>query len=641
MTERSKRPSGTNPNYLQRVVREVQLPENALFSPRLNVFVKDTRLGGFHVPCVGVCAIDMTDKIPWSVSYSPPQQAVAEIVQKRTIDQTVRENNDAAASNSEAADTGAGVFGALKHLEIDIVDVKSQGDGDTTVIDVDDTEGTPAAEEEPSVPKYMIDRQVLDEELESYLTTTPFETYDLHLGQGDNARTVGVFKGLVRVMMNKTDPPLYDAKLLLNPLTYQVRVYVLNGNGFRPMDVGSGGRLGKSDPYLKLSLGKDVVNDVKNYIEDTTDPDFYRMFEFKATLPGASRLEIAAYDYDFLGKDDLIGRTVIDLEDRLFDRRWQIMGQEHETQSRYRPRPIEKRTLFVPTSNASMGNLRLWVDILTPVEATAYPALDISLPPPKEFELRVVIWKTRDVVSFDTITDQNDLFCKCWLEGADPQETDIHWRAKKGKGSFNWRMKFPLVLGHKQFNSMFPYFHLQLWDKDVFSFSDAIAESVLDLKTSFQQAVATNQRVVVFPTVQTERTKTQEKNEAAIESIKQLTGLWDVDPMDSTWLKLERLNQQSKTREPMGDVNLSIEIVPKKQSEAMPVGFGRSQPNINPVLPEPNGRLSFSMNPFYVFNELLGPKLCNQLLCCLCCVLIFVIVYLTSPFLNLFLTLSS
>ena len=176
--------------------------------------------------------------------------------------------------------------------------------------------------------------------------------------------------------------------------------------------MGIGGRAGKSDPYLVLSLGDKSINDSANYIQDATDPDFYRMFEFKAHLPGVSQLEISVYDYDFIGKDELIGRTCIDLEDRWFDPRWQIMGQQFETTERYRPRPIERRSLYVPTSNASMGTVDLWVDILTPTEAAAYPPIDISLPPPIEYELRVVIWKTKDVVSFDTFTDQNDLFCK-------------------------------------------------------------------------------------------------------------------------------------------------------------------------------------------------------------------------------------
>ena len=40
----------------------------------------------------------------------------------------------------------------------------------------------------------------------------------------------------------------------------------------------------------------------------------------------------------------------------------------------------------------------------------------------------------------DMITDMNDLYAKCWMEGTDmePQETDIHWRSKKGKASWNW-----------------------------------------------------------------------------------------------------------------------------------------------------------------------------------------------------------
>ena len=33
------------------------------------------------------------------------------------------------------------------------------------------------------------------------------------------------------------------------------------------------------------------------------------------------------------------------------------------------------------------------------------------------------------------ITDQNDLYVKAWLEGQDAQETDTHWRSKRGKVS--------------------------------------------------------------------------------------------------------------------------------------------------------------------------------------------------------------
>jgi hypothetical protein len=48
--------------------------------------------------------------------------------------------------------------------------------------------------------------------------------------------------------------------------------------------------------------------------------------------------------------------------------------------------------------------------------------------------------------------------------------------ARKGKGSWNWRFKFVITLPSKQ-----PRIHIQLWDKDVFKWSDHIAETMIDL----------------------------------------------------------------------------------------------------------------------------------------------------------------
>lgn len=42
------------------------------------------------------------------------------------------------------------------------------------------------------------------------------------------------------------------------PKTYKVRLYVLQALNLTPMDVGVGGRPGKSDPYLRVRLGKEV-----------------------------------------------------------------------------------------------------------------------------------------------------------------------------------------------------------------------------------------------------------------------------------------------------------------------------------------------------------------------------------------------
>ncbi len=43
----------------------------------------------------------------------------------------------------------------------------------------------------------------------------------------------------------------------------------------------------------------------------------------------------------------------------------------------------------------------------------------------------------------------------------------------------------------------------------------------------------------------------------------------------------------------MGSLLLSIELLPKDLAESVPVGMGRSEPNLNPYLPPPTGRMTF------------------------------------------------
>jgi hypothetical protein len=193
---------------------------------------------------------------------------------------------------------------------------------------------------------------------------------------------------------------------------------------------------------------QESINDSQNHIDDTTDPDIFTCFEMKCTLPGASLLRIDAMDYDPFGGDDLIGSTVIDLEDRWFSQEFRALGEPFAVHSRelgevrLGPKPVEERILTTPGSSNSMGTLQMWIDILTPTEASNFPADDVALPPEEDWEVRLVVWKARDVDSADELTDMNDLYAKVWFEGVKPQETDIHWRARGGKGSFNWRMKF-------------------------------------------------------------------------------------------------------------------------------------------------------------------------------------------------------
>jgi hypothetical protein len=54
-------------------------------------------------------------------------------------------------------------------------------------------------------------------------------------------------------------------------------------------------------------------------------------------------------------------------------------------------------------------------------------------------------------------------------------------------------------------------------------------------------------------------------------------------------------------------VQLSLEVLPSWKATISIVGKGRDEPNVNPYLPPPVGRISFTLNPFkmivsYLFN---------------------------------------
>lgn len=107
------------------------------------------------------------------------------------------------------------------------------------------------------------------------------------------------------------------ARMLLQKTRCLVRLYVLEGFDFAQRDIGS-----FSDPYLKVKCGAKKFNERDNYQLDEPNPKFHKYYEFDAEFPGAAPLVIKALDYDDLFGDDLIGKTVIDLDDRFFCPEW-------------------------------------------------------------------------------------------------------------------------------------------------------------------------------------------------------------------------------------------------------------------------------------------------------------------------------
>ena len=230
----------------------------------------------------------------------------------------------------------------------------------------------------------------------------------------------------------------------------------------------------KSDPYLKLILGSEEQNNRKEYQTDKENCDFNKIFTFKTTFPGASLLRIQVWDQDFLLPDDLIGETVIDLENRFFSKKWQKLKNIV---------PIETHELIHPFHRYERnGRITLWLEIhQLPIKEDKI--WDIIPKPPSEFELRVVIWEVDDVPSMD-VEDCSDLYIEGDFRGK-IQRTDTHFRAQNGFGSFNWRMVWPLVVSEEDIDLSISF---RVWDKDFFSPNDYIAEGSIKFEKEAKEA---------------------------------------------------------------------------------------------------------------------------------------------------------
>lgn len=69
------------------------------------------------------------------------------------------------------------------------------------------------------------------------------------------------------------------------------------------------------------------------------------------------------------------------------------------------------------------------------------PKFDITPRPIKDYEVRVVVWDTKDIVAQD-IEGTSDVFITCFFDNKVQKETDCHYRCSDGKASFNYRLLF-------------------------------------------------------------------------------------------------------------------------------------------------------------------------------------------------------
>ena len=95
---------------------------------------------------------------------------------------------------------------------------------------------------------------------------------------------------------------------------------------------------------------------------------------------------------------------------------------------------------------------------------------------------------------------------------------------------------------------------------------------------------------------------------------------------DSFWLPMISKNNETGELEDNGHVRIRIDITTMAFAETNKVGSAREDPNIEPFLPPPIGRLTFSFNPCDMYKQLIGPAMrrkiaiwCTIFICSILC----------------------
>ena len=380
-----------------------------------------------------------------------------------------------------------------------------------------------------------------------------------------------------------------------------VRLYILELNNLAKRDTFS-----ESDPYIKILLGeKELVNEKKKYIKNSKNCKWYQYYDLLVELPGSSKLKIQVMDYDSLFSDELIGETSIDIEDRYFDNRWQNLVNK----------PIEIRQIYHPDYEATQGEVMMWLEMYDEEEGIKIEPWNIEPEPKNNLEMRLIIYETESMENLD-IEDTSDIYVLAYLDGDKKFRTDVHYRCSTGQGSFNWRMKIPVQFPRDKFDLT-----LQTFDNDILSRDDYICGARLNLST-----ILNDVNVLDLPLKFSSEYYKNLPPEKKVMSNIEFVGSDEDEEGLKFWVQMEKDGEKG------GRVLCSLEIVPEWYAELYPVGKGREEPNQNPYLPPPFGRVKFTLNPITCLNQYTGPKFrkkCYKHVCIACC-LIYLILLIPS-----------
>ncbi|XP_028585610.2 myoferlin isoform X2 [Podarcis muralis] len=641
----------------------VSLPKEELYTPSLVIKVIDHRQFG-RKPIVGQCTIGTLERFrcdPYATKADiAPQMKVTLLSAAPRRDVVI-----------EVEDTQPLLAAQLTEKEEEIVDWWSK-----FYASIGDTEkcGQYIAKGYDMLKVYKSEL----ENVPDFRGLTDFcDTFKLHRGrseENDDPSVVGEFKGSFRIYALPDDPnvppPPRQFRELPDsgPQECIIRIYIVRGLELQPKD-----NNGMCDPYIKITLGKKVVEDRDHYIPNTINPIFGRMYELSCFLPQEKDLKISVYDYDMLTRDEKVGETIIDLENRFLSRfgsqcgipqqycvsginTWrdqlkptqllqnlarvkgysppvlsengtrisyggrQYTLEEFEANKKLHehlgpgeerlalyilrtqglvPEHVETRTLYSTFQpNISQGKLQMWVDVFPKSMGPPGPPFNITPRKAKKYELRVIVWNTKDVILDEksiTGEEMSDIYVKGWMPGHEEnkQKTDVHYRSLDGEGNFNWRFIFPFeyfpaeqlctVSKKEHFwsldNTEFripPKLLIQIWDNDKFSLDDYLGFVELDLHNAIVPAKSPEKcSLDMIPEYKPTNTLKTPKIASLFEQ-KSMRGWWPC------------YAEKDGSRVLAGKVEMTLEVLGEKDIDERPAGKGRDEPNMNPKLEQPN-----------------------------------------------------
>ena len=427
-------------------------------------------------------------------------------------------------------------------------------------------------------------------------------------------KTIQEYKDNLKITKQKFELKNYNKyndlkKRILNTTEVIIRVYILEMTKLAERDY-----LSPSDPYVKLYLNnKLLINEKKNHQDDKIDCKWYKHYDITGEMPGSSSLKIEVMDYDDITSDDLIGYTIIDLEDRYFNSKWKEMDEK----------PIEIRPLINLDYQGAQGYIYLWVDIFEAAIKTNKEPWQIAPEPETEFEVRLVVWETEDMEIMD-VEGTSDIYVVSYINQKDSQKTDIHYRCQDGNASFNWRNLLPLKLPMVDD----PVITIQVYDKDIFSSDDYISGATLNIKD-----LMTIPKYLGLPVK-----FTKSYYEGLSEMEQQIYG--DIEFLNETddedgikfWVQCYKGKKEATGEgETGGRVLCTLEILPKELADKNKLGKGRSNPNKDPYCPPPTGRMECSLNPCKMINQCVGPKFRRKCYCFIILGLLLIYLIIAMP----------